>query len=263
MRGFNRRNGRLPRFYAIQKIPAMVGRMVELNLPFIFRLGEPIHIGSFVPSPVHPDPAIGADPFSAAPNIRISTCNRHSDVLWIFKGDAVLGASVPDSVLWRELAYTFDLGRAVVVEVEPPMGDVAMMADPIQQLAAAGIVVPTPIHVNAAFNVRFHFRWPNPEFIIQALRGTCWGHFIFCLREIGVAVRQADLDLADLADKTVANNCGSFAELATFGTLPGTGLPDAFILLNRLYDGLLFGDGAGERVLPVDIFFLIGGLDCS
>ena len=43
----------------------------------------------------------------------------------------------------------FDLGRAGEIEAEAPVGDVAVVADPVQQLAAAGVVVPAPVLVDA------------------------------------------------------------------------------------------------------------------
>ena len=43
------------------------------------------------------------------------------------------------------------------------------------------------------------------------------------------------------------------------GPLPGAGLPDALVLLDGFDDGLLLGDGAGQRFLAVDVLLVLGG----
>ena len=47
-------------------------------------------------------------------------------------------------------------------------------------------------------------------------------------------------------------NCGS-------GALPGASLPDDVVLVDGADDGLLFGNGAGERLFAVDVFFAGSG----
>src|ERR1035438_3087723 len=49
---------------------------------------------------------------------------------------------------------------------QPPMRDVHMMANPIHQLAASGIVVPTPILVYHAADIRPHARGADPHVVI-------------------------------------------------------------------------------------------------
>src|SRR5258708_200350 len=118
----------------------MLSGTVELDFPFIFRFCKPINIGSVKRAAVHPHPAVGSDPFSAVTDVGMSSGDRHGDVAGIFESDAILGASIPDGVFRREFADAFDLRGTVVVEVESPMRDIAVMADPIQQLATAGVV---------------------------------------------------------------------------------------------------------------------------
>ena len=69
---------------------------------------------------------------------------------------------------------------------------------------------------------------------------------------------QADFDAGDFADEAVADDLGGFAE-RPLGTLPGAGLPDALVLLDGFDDGLLLGNGAGERFLAVDVLLVLGG----
>ena len=65
---------------------------------------------------------------------------------------------------------------AGVVETEAPVRDVAVVSVPIEQLATAEIVVPTPVHVQARFDVRHHLRRSDPHIIIKLGRrfgGAC------------------------------------------------------------------------------------------
>ena len=160
-----------------------------------------------------------------------------------------------------------------------------MMADPIQQLAATGIVVPAPVHVRARLDVRLHLRWPDPEVIVQFSRrlrdgdipggraGEDFGQIIDFLRELRqllqqglassgevmVAAGQADLHAGHFADQTVANDLRGIVEVP-LRTLPGTRLPNALVRLDGLHNGLLFGDGAGKRFLPVNVLLIPGRL---
>ena len=69
---------------------------------------------------------------------------------------------------------------------------------------------------------------------------------------------QADFNVGDVADEAVANDFGGLVELRK-RTLPRSGLPDDVVLVDRANDGLLFGDGAGERLFAVDVFLARGG----
>ena len=118
--------------------------------PFLVRRFEGV-------AAVYPDPAVSADPLGAIPDVRVPAGDDHRNVVGILAGNAVLGAGVPQGVLGRELANSLDFQRANrVVVAQTPVPDVAMMADPIEQLAAAGIVVPAPVHVTAGLDVRLH-----------------------------------------------------------------------------------------------------------
>src|SRR5439155_1328439 len=111
--------------------------------PFLVRRFEGV-------AAVYPDPIVGPDPLGAIPDVRMPAGDDHGDVIRVFAGDAVLGAGVPESILGWKLAHALNFQRANrVVVAQSPVPDVAMMADPIQQLAAAGIVVPAPVHVTA------------------------------------------------------------------------------------------------------------------
>src|SRR5262245_24738850 len=103
------------------------------------------------------------------------------------------------------------------------MRDVAMMADPVEQLAATKVVIPAPVHVHAAFDVRHHLRRPNPRFVIEFWRWRGNKHLILCLLEIDVtlsaATRQADFNVFYLSDHSVTHDLSRHVEMR-LGTLP-------------------------------------------
>src|ERR1035441_7119457 len=97
-------------------------RLVELHLVFVGGdLGKPVGVGGVITAAVHPDPAVGADPFRAAANVGIAAGDDHGDVLGVLQGDTVLGAGVPDGIARREVAVAFDLRRAATVQVHAPI----------------------------------------------------------------------------------------------------------------------------------------------
>src|SRR5580765_4680670 len=110
------------------------------------------------------------------------------------------------------------------------MRDVAVMSDPIEQLAAARIVIPAPVPVHATFDVRHHLRWTDPHFVIEFRRWRRDGALVAGARKVIVPLRQADFDVRHFPDQSVANNLAGFAKVAD-GPLPGTGLPDDFVFL--------------------------------
>ena len=59
--------------------------------------------------------------------------NSHFDIVRVLSCNAILRAGVPNSILGRKLAFTLDLrGADFVVIAKAPMGNVTMVADPIQ-----------------------------------------------------------------------------------------------------------------------------------
>ena len=112
-------------------------------------------------------PAVRADPFRAAFDVAMSTRNDHFDVARVFQVEAVLGAGIPHGVVRREFARALDLARAVVIETQTPVRDIHVMPHPVEQLPAAGVVVPAPVFVHLAFPVRHHLRRPDPGVVIQ------------------------------------------------------------------------------------------------
>ena len=158
-----------------------------------------------------------------------------------------------------KLALAFDFGRAVVVEVHAPVSDVAMMADPVEQLSAAGVVVPAPVGVDALLDVRLHPRRADPHFVIQFRRRVAHGELpgvrargdfgkiggsarqrsqfllqlLLRLAKISIVGRQPDLDARHIANQTVADDFRGFVE-GRLRTLPGAGLPDDFMSPGRL-----------------------------
>ena len=75
-----------------------------------------------------------------------------------------------------------------------------------------------------------------------------------------MAARQADFDAGDLADEAVADDLRRLAE-GRLRALPGAGLPDALVLLHGFDNGLLLGNGAGQRFLAVNVLLVPGGFD--
>ena len=216
-------------------------------------------LGRIESASIHPHPTVCADPLGAAADVVVAACDDHGDIVRVFQIGAVFRASIPDGVFGREFALGLDFTRSHVVEIQSPMGNISMVADPIQQLAAAGVVVPAPVHVHAGFDIRHHFRRPNPSLVIELLgRGSDAG-FLGCPGEIGMARGQANFDTGDFPDQPVADNFAGFEEVL-LRSLPGTGLPDALVLLNGSDDGLLLGDGSRQRFFAVNILFVVGGL---
>src|ERR1051325_6092683 len=96
------RDGRLSRLHAVEKIPMMIVGLIELHLAHLFGqlfVIAPVLVRGIECATVHPDPAISADPFGAAADIRMPASDRHHDVLRIFEFDAILVAGVPYAIL--------------------------------------------------------------------------------------------------------------------------------------------------------------------
>src|ERR1035437_1628484 len=148
MRRLDRRNRRLPRLDAVEEILVVIAGLVEFHFAQLLRQGPvvaPLLIGAFKGPALDIYPTLGSNPFDAAAYLLVATGDDHRDVPGIAQLDAVFRGGVPHGILGWKLAKPFDFRRAGVVEVAPPMGDIAMMSDPVHQLAAAGVVVPPPV----------------------------------------------------------------------------------------------------------------------
>src|ERR1039458_2426580 len=53
-----------------------------------------------------------------------------------------------------ESTVAFNFRRPVAVSTHSPMRDVAVVADPVEELPAAGVVIPAPVFVQARGDVR-------------------------------------------------------------------------------------------------------------
>lgn len=119
------------------------------------------------------------------------------------------------------------------------MRNVAVMPDPVEELPAADVVVPAPVHVNARLDVRLHRRRAEPAVVVEAGRrlGNC--HVPAGLRrgelgeapgrtvhlrqllqqlgsgsgKVGVAAGKAHFDAGDLADETVLHDLDRLVEI--------------------------------------------------
>ena len=147
-----------------------------------------------------------------------------------------------------------------VVEVQAPVGDVAVVADPVEQLAAADVVVPAPVHVHAALDVRLHLATGRSR-----------------VRNPVPAAASVTLMLVPVPAKSLWP-LGS--PTSTRVTLPISPLRTISAALRKwpcercqepvcqmrlffctaLHDGLLLGDGAGQRLLAVDILLVLRAL---
>ena len=287
MRHFHRCHrgpARLDGVEEVAKVSTLGQRQFHLALVLLEDLGVfPLLVRGFKGfAAIDPDPAVGADPLGAAANVRMSASDDQGDVSWILGRDAVLGAGVPNCIGRRKLARALDFERAdLVVVSQTPMRDVAVMPDPVEQLAAAGIVIPAPVHVHARLDVRLHFRRADPGRVIQFRRrfgdgdiptwpaGHNFGQLAGragsgrqlvqqCLGSAGevvVAAGQTHLDAGHFSNQSVPDDFRAIVEVS-LGPLPRTGLPYALVFLNGFHNGLLLGHGAGERLFAVDVLFV-------
>ena len=135
-----------------------------------------------------------------------------------------------------------------------------MMPDPIEQVAAAGVVVPAPFPVNPASDIGHQLRRPDPCLVVQFGRRGAGQHILGLRDPATLSAGQADFNPRNLPDQPIAHDLGRLVKRA-YGSLPGAGLPDAVVGLHGPDNGLLLGNGAGERFLSVNVLLLPGGLD--
>jgi len=74
----------------------MLTRTIELDFPFVFLLGEPIHIGGLVSAAIHPNPTVCSYPLRAADNIGMPTYSE--DRLAALKSQYELAAREPSNL---------------------------------------------------------------------------------------------------------------------------------------------------------------------
>src|ERR1035437_1905210 len=90
------------------------------------------------------------------------------------------------------------------------MRNIAIMANPIHQHPATGVVVPAPVLVNAGLDIWLHFGRPNPSFIIKLRRWLLDFETLIPAAElrkkINVSIQQATLDSFDFSEETVADD---------------------------------------------------------
>src|ERR1039458_7042345 len=144
----------------------MIVREGQLHLAQLLRqLPDlaPRFVGRLKSPAVNPYPAVRSDPLGAAANIGVPPCDGHGDVPGILQLDAIFRAGVPHRVCRRELALALDLEGARVIKIATPVGNVTMVPDPVEQLASARIVVPAPVPVDPALDVRHHTGGANPR----------------------------------------------------------------------------------------------------
>src|SRR4051794_6747664 len=133
MSDLHRRDGALARPDAIQEVLLVIGRGVELHLAQLS--GEvlallPRRVGAVKSLAIHPYPALGANPLHAGLDVFMPSGNGHRDALRIFQFETVFRSAVPHGIGGRQFAAAFYFQRTRAVEVETPVGNVAMVTDP-------------------------------------------------------------------------------------------------------------------------------------
>src|SRR6266478_6665448 len=167
MRDFDGRDRRLARLDAINEVAVVAFSLIDHDFAFFRRQGTALTesgIGSFKAAAINPHPTVTANPLGAAANVAVSTGNGHFNIVRVFRSDAIFCASVPNRIFGGEFSFALDFRRTnLVVVAEAPVSDVAVMADPVQQLAAADIVIPAPVLVHPAFDIRLHLGGADPN----------------------------------------------------------------------------------------------------
>ena len=118
----DRSNRRFPRFHAVEEV-ALMARWDSYSLTFgilpAMGQGRPSGIRRIKSAPVHPDPAVGPDPFCPHHDFRIAACDCHPDVhgimsdfLAIAAFDHVFRRGVPYRIRGRKLPMAFNFRRA-------------------------------------------------------------------------------------------------------------------------------------------------------
>ncbi len=140
------------------------------------------------------------------------------------------------------------------------MGDIVVMADPVQELSAAVGIVPAPVLVEVIQIEGQVFRGADPEFVVNFFRRLRVWRFAAGAGEITMALRQSDFDSFHFADVTVEHQLRALPEVG-HAPLPGAGLPNATILFDGVHNGHALGEGMRQRLLAVNVFFRSRGLD--
>ena len=174
MGDLDRRERLLPRLDAVEELPLMAGgnRQHHRQILLLFALLDfldPVRVGRLELAAVDRDPAVGADPLRAALDIAMASRDDQLDLVGVLAVDAIFRGRVPDRVLRREVGGGGDFERpdlvvgpdAVLGIAQAPVGDVAMMADPVEELAAAKGVIPAPVLVEVAGVVGFEGAGPT------------------------------------------------------------------------------------------------------
>ena len=279
MAGCHGRDRRLMALHAIEEVALVSGGIVQLHLDHIVAqlLGPrglhhlaglfiatvqgilQIRVGRIEAAAVHPHPAIGAHPLGAHLDVVMSVRDQHLHPVRIGGFGLVIRGGVPHIAARRELgADRPHLHRSGVVAVHSPVGDVAVVADPVEQLAAADVVVPAPVLVDSRLDIILHRRRADPHLVVELCRWRCDLGFRTGAGEIMVAAGQAHDHMVQLPDQAVAHVFRRHAVLR-LAALPAAGLPDHVVFLHGVHDRPLLRDGARQRLLAIDVLAVARG----
>ena len=221
--------------------------MIEVDLPGLNLVLHQALGRGFEPAAVHPNPAVGPDPFGAHAMLAFRVLENHLRTVGISAFDPVARRSIPDAGLGELSVNRVDLHGAGVFGAQSPLRDVAMMADPVHELAAAVIHLPAPVPVRAVLRIRRPGRGPAPEVVVKLRRRIGEGSVA-----AGAARGQADFHRMHLADSPIAHQLAGEAEIPR-GPLPRAGLPDAPVLGHSRNHSPALPQIMAERLLPINI----------
>jgi hypothetical protein len=124
------------------------------------------------------------------------------------------------------------------------MRDVDVVANPVHERAAAGIVVPSPGFMHPRRSIWDIGRGAEPAVPIECLGRRLRFHFVAAAVPIRETRRKSDFHFVHFADPAVAHELGGDSE-GEDGALPTAGLPDAAVATDGIDDLLCFGPVVG------------------
>src|ERR1017187_3141748 len=191
------RDGQPPGLHAVEEVAYVIGRIVEVDLSGSDLVLHQALGAGFKPAPVNPDPAVGPNPLGAHAMLSFRVLEDHLHAVGISAFNPVARGRIPDTRLGELGVNGVDLPRAGVFGAQAPLGDVAVMADPIHELAAAEIHLPAPVPMSAVRGIGRPGRRAAPEVIVELGRWIGEGGVA-----AGAAGGQADFHRVHLADSS-------------------------------------------------------------
>ena len=254
MGDFGRSDRGLPVPDTVDEIAAVIAAGVEAGFPghdpFV---DQAAGLGGEAAA-IHPDPSAVTDPAGADPLGKLGTVgHRHLDSIGVAADEAKGDGCVVDGTA-REFPAALDRDGSGPVEAQAPVGDVGMVTDPVEHLAATPGQNPPPVPVGHA-PVGGPGGGAEPAVPVQMGRH---------LLDRGVlaegAAGQTDLYCMHFTDTTVVDELGRVVEIVD-RALPASGLPDPAVALDRVAHRPAFPQVMREGLFAVDVEARPGGVD--